>query len=137
MVKLNKPAIDVGIVTDNEQVMIAFYTEFLGLPLVDETQLGAVGRIFKIQCGESLIKLFRPAAGIPRKNASRGYLNDSGLRYLTIHVADLNAIIAACKKNDVTVVTDIVEPRPGVKAALIADPDSNTLELMETEASDM
>lgn len=125
-------AIDLGIVTANEAKMRDFYGRVLGLVLVGEVPIGDTGRILKLQCGGSIIKLFVLGEPPNSDTPASDYLGATGLRYFTIHIANLRDTVAACRVEDVPIVNDVVEPRPGVLAALIADPDGNTVELMET-----
>lgn len=124
--------IDLGIVTINETAMRNFYQRLLGLPEVGVVPIGKTGRIIKLQCGNSIIKLFVLADPPKSDVAASHYLAATGLRYFTIHIANLRESVEACRAQGVVIVNDIVEPRPGVLAALIADPDGNTVELMET-----
>ncbi|MBC2778973.1 VOC family protein [Parasphingopyxis marina] len=125
-------AIDIGIVTVNEAAMRSFYEELLGLPVVGEVPTGA-DRIVKLQCGSSAIKLYVLAAQPEAGSGAGHYLAATGIRYFTIPVRNLRATVETCREAGVSVVTDVVEPRPGLIAALIADPDGNTIELMETQ----
>jgi catechol 2,3-dioxygenase-like lactoylglutathione lyase family enzyme len=130
--RVAQDAIDLGIVTTNEAKMRDFYERVLGLAIAADVPISNMGRIVKLQCGGSVIKLFvleePPESGTPASH----YLGATGLRYFTVHIANLRDSIAACRVEGVPIVNDIVEPRPGVLAALIADPDGNTIELMET-----
>jgi glyoxylase I family protein len=132
MIRIAKSAIDMGIVTRDAAPMVDFYHGLLGLPLAGEIQIPGTGRIVRLQCGDSVIKLFvldrAPCADRP----ADGYLSTSGLRYFTITIGNIRETIEACRRAGVGIVTDIVQPRPGLLAAMIADPDGNTIELMET-----
>jgi len=131
--KITRDSIDLGIVTTNEAAMRAFYQQLLGLEEVGEVPIGKTGRIIKLQCGSSIIKLF-VLAELPQNDAAAShYLAATGLRYFTIYIGNLRETVEACRAQGVVIVNDIVEPRPGMLAALITDPDGNTVELMETE----
>ena len=130
--KIARDSIDLGIVTTNEPAMREFYQQLLGLEDIGEVSIGKIGRIIKLQCGMSTIKLF-VLTEPPEADAAAGhYLAATGLRYFTIHIGNLRETVEACRAQGVVIVNDIVEPRHGVLAALIADPDGNTVELMET-----
>ncbi|WP_417593195.1 VOC family protein [Parasphingorhabdus sp.] len=130
--KIVRDSIDLGIVTANESAMREFYQELLGLEEVGEVPIEKVGRIIKLQCGTSVIKLFVLNDPPQADAAANHYLAVTGLRYFTIHIGNLRQVIEECRVKGVNIVNDIVEPRPGVMAALIADPDGNTVELMES-----
>lgn len=130
--KVKDESVDIGIVTTNEAAMRGFYEQLLGLPEVGEVPIGDTGRIVKLQCGGSVIKLFVLAEPPQGDSDSGHYLAATGLRYFTIPVGNLRESVDMCRAAGVVIVNDVVEPRPGLLAALIADPDGNTVELMET-----
>lgn len=130
--KVKDEAVDIGIVTTNEAAMRDFYEGLLGLPPVGEVPIGDTGRIVKLQCGGSIIKLFVLSEAPQDGSGSGHYLAATGLRYFTIPVGNLRESVDMCRAAGAVIVNDVVEPRPGLLAALIADPDGNTVELMET-----
>jgi catechol 2,3-dioxygenase-like lactoylglutathione lyase family enzyme len=123
-------SIDVGIVTTNEEAMIGFYNGVLGLPLAGGTTLPDGARIRRISCGRSVLRLYIPPAPVqPRPGEDWSAV--AGLRYWAIRIDNLAAVVDDCRREGATIVQDVVEPRPGVSAALIADPDGNVIELMQ------
>lgn len=129
--KLRKPALDLGIVTVNAEAMLHFYADTLGLPSAGEVPIAGVGTLRKLQCGDSLIKLLilaQPPAG---QCGRGGYAAATGYRYCTLTIEDLDVVVARCRAAGCTIAVDIVSPRPGLRAAMIEDPDGNTVELME------
>ena len=130
--KIARDSIDLGVVTTNGPALREFYQQLLGLEEVGEVSIGKAGRIIKLQCGTSIIKLFILTEPPEADAAASHYLAATGMRYFTIHISNLRETVEACRTKGVVIVNDIVEPRPGVLAALISDPDGNTIELMET-----
>jgi catechol 2,3-dioxygenase-like lactoylglutathione lyase family enzyme len=131
MIAPTDAGLDIGVVTANPEAMLAFYRDLLGLPVAGEVVIPGGGRIVKLRCGASHFKLFvpdRPPAPAPAGGAFHAH---AGLRYATIPLGNIEAVVAACAARGVRVITPVVQPRPGVLAALIADPDGNTLELMQ------
>ena len=123
-------SIDVGIVTTNEDAMIGFYNGILGLPMAGEAMLPNGARIRRISCGQSVLRLYIPPATVePRPDEHWSAV--AGLRYWAMRIDNLAAVVDDCRREGATIVQDIVEPRPGVSAALIADPDGNVIELMQ------
>lgn len=130
-VQLQKNALDLGIVTCNETAMWAFYCEVLGLPPAGDVVLAGVGRVRKLQCGDSVIKMFVPSKP-PAESASRGgYAAASGYRYCSLTVRNLDEIVGACRDAGHRVAVPPVELRPGTFVAMVEDPDGNTIELFE------
>jgi catechol 2,3-dioxygenase-like lactoylglutathione lyase family enzyme len=145
---LQKNAVDLGIVTCNEDAMLRFYRDTLELPLVGEVPVQGVGVIKKIQCGDSVIKLLvlaQPPANTLSKNdgpkndgaqnngAENGGVNfaaATGFRYCTFTVQNLAAVVDRCRAGGYRIAVEIVSPRPGLSAAMVQDPDGNTIELM-------
>jgi catechol 2,3-dioxygenase-like lactoylglutathione lyase family enzyme len=128
--ELNRRALDLGIVTADAPAMLAFYCDTLGLTLVAEVPIPG-GVVKKLQCGDSYIKML--VLEEPPKNALHrgGYAGATGYRYCALSVRNLDAVVAACRAAGYRVVVDVRELRPGVKVALVEDPDGNTLEFMQ------
>lgn len=128
---LSETGIDVGIVTLEPQRMLGFYRDLLGLaPAGDVTVPG--GRIIRLRHGASLLKLFVPERPPPEQPPAPKFLARSGLHYVTIKVDDIRPLLDACARTGLPVLVPLVQPRPGLLAAIVADPDGNPVELMQT-----
>jgi catechol 2,3-dioxygenase-like lactoylglutathione lyase family enzyme len=131
---LQKQALDIGIVTSNEVAMLGFYRDTLELPLIGEVPVQGVGIIKKIQCGDSIIKLLvltqPPASDAGAEGNRGGFTGATGFRYCTITVLNLQAVVDRCRAGGHRISVEIVSPRPGLSAAMVQDPDGNTIELM-------
>ena len=53
--------------------------------------------------------------------------------YLTIPVSNIGELVAACGKAGRTVVVPEQEVRPGTRMAIVADPDGNWVEFLQTD----
>ena len=129
-IKLERQAIDLGIVTSNEDNMLKFYRDTLGLDEVAEIPFPGLGTIKKLSCGDSFIKLLilnQPAEKPPCKD---GFTAAEGFRYCAITVTNLDELVADCREADYKIVVDISKLRPGVRVAMVEDPDGNTIEFM-------
>lgn len=133
-VHLQKRALDLGIVTRNESAMWEFYSGLLGLPSAGEVTIPGVGRIRKLQCGESLIKMLVPVVPPPVEVQRGGYAAATGYRYCTLSVSGLTDLVAGCRKAGHVISVEPRELRPGTWAAMVEDPDGNTVELFETRS---
>ncbi len=128
--KLAKDSIDLGVVISDPARSLAFYRDMLGMKDEGEMEVRG-GRMYRLRCGASLIKLVkmdrepegRPVGGGP----GRGF----GLRYFTIHVDDLRALVAQLEGNGVKLLVPPAENRPGVLMAMVNDPDGNIVEFLQ------
>lgn len=123
--------IDVGIITLEAGRLLGFYRDLLGLePAGDVTIPG--GRIFRLRHGASLLKLFVPDQPPPEQPPAPKFLARSGLHYVTIRVGNIRPLLDACVRTGIPVLVPLVQPRPDLLAAIVADPDGNPVELMQT-----
>ena len=127
---ITKAAIDLGIVTTNGDAMLAFYRDLLGLVYKGQMPMPGGGTMHRLLCGDSLIKLV-VAASLPAAAAPGGIQGASGYRYWTITVSNLTETVKACSDAGVTVVWTEREIRPGVRIAMVADPDGNWVEFLQ------
>lgn len=124
------PALDVGVVTADAGPLLAFYRDALGLVPDGEIPFPGLGVLHRLRCGRSALKILAlespPAARAP----CGGFAAATGFRYCTLHVADLDAVVAACRSGGHPVTVDVRPLRPGVRVAMVEDPDGNAVELM-------
>jgi len=127
-----KGAIDIGIVTNNIDAMMVFYRDTLGLEFEGTIPMPGGGQMNRFKVGESVIKVIetdpKPAAQAP----PGGIRGATGYRYWTITVGNLQACVDKAKTAGSTVIVSAKEVRPGITIAIIADPDGNWVELLET-----
>ena len=128
---ISKPSIDLGIVTTNGEAMLAFYRDLLGLKLQGQMPMpGGKGTMHRLLCGDSLIKLVvmpeLPAPAVPG-----GIGGGAGYRYWTITVSNLSEMVAACTAAGTPVVWSEREIRPGIRIAMVSDPDGNWVEFLQ------
>lgn len=132
-IALKKNSIDLGIITTNGPAMLAFYRDTLGLKYEKEIPMPVgPGVMHRMYCGETLIKLVVvPSA--PAKAAPGGIGGGTGYRYWTITVTNLDAITEACEKAGSKIAIAPKEIRPGVRIAMVEDPDGNWVEFLSIE----
>jgi predicted enzyme related to lactoylglutathione lyase len=128
---LSKPVVDFGIVTTNPDRMTEFYGTTMGLPQLDPIQMDGFS-ISRFQLGDTVLKVLVYDAE-PTATAAIGGIGDgTGIRYLTISVANLSELLEACRTSDTgSVVDEPVEVRPGAWIAFVTDPDGNIIELVQ------
>jgi catechol 2,3-dioxygenase-like lactoylglutathione lyase family enzyme len=128
--ELAVPALDLGVVTADAERTLAFYRDTLGLVPDGELPFPGLGVLHRLRCGQSTLKILAleraPEACAPRG----GFSAATGFRYCTLHVANLDAVVAACRERGYAVPVDVRPLRPGVRVAMVEDPDGNAVELM-------
>ena len=123
-------AIDLGIVTANADAMVGFYRDLLGFEEEPSTPFPMGGTMYRLWCGDSLIKIVAPD-NPPSTQAPSGAIADAtGYRYWTIRVNNVEEVMAKCGAAGVQIVVPMREARPGVTIAIVADPDGNLLEFV-------
>lgn len=129
--QLTKDSIDLGIIVSDGPKALAFYRDTLGFEHVADTPMGGGGTMHRLMCGTSLIKVISgttPPAKAPPGGIGGGY----GYRYWTISVSNLDELAAACEAAGYTVAVAPREIRPGVRIAMVEDPDGNWVEFLES-----
>ena len=131
-VELTKQAIDLGIVTNDGAAALQFYRDTLGFRHEADMPMPMGGTMHRLWCGESLIKIVvldKPPADAAPPGGLQGA---TGYRYWTISVSNLGDLVAACKAAGYKVPVPETEIRPGVKIAMVEDPDGNWVELLSS-----
>ncbi len=131
-IELNKDSIDLGIVTRNGDAMLAFYRDVLGFDYEGEMQMPGGGVMQRLHCGTSLIKIVTPGNLSDAEAAGGGIAGATGYRYWTISVTNLDDLAKECQDAGRPVPVAPTEIRPGVRIAMVEDPDGNWVEFLET-----
>jgi catechol 2,3-dioxygenase-like lactoylglutathione lyase family enzyme len=129
-VNLKKEAIDLGIITNNAEAMVAFYRDVLGLKELPPLTLPGM-RIEQFACGESTVKIVTMKRPVTNECAPGGLSGATGMRYFTMWVANLAEIVAACEAAQATIAVPIAEIAPGTTIAIVEDPDGNWVEFVQ------
>lgn len=128
-----KPAIDIGIVTNNLDSMMTFYRDVLGLEFEATIPMPGGGQMNRFKVGDSVIKVIETDPKPPAEAAPGGIRGATGYRYWTITVSNLAACVAKADAAGHKIVVPAKEVRPGVTIAIIADPDGNWVELLQND----
>ena len=132
--ELAQPHIDVGIVTNDREGALAFWNGLLGFPVEGEVSFPGL-TIVRLKVGNAILRLCIPDTEVMRKAESGAFDAETGLRYLTLAIGNLDAVVAAAQAAGYPVPVEPREIRPGVRAAQIQDGQGVTVELMETAAA--
>ncbi|MBU2644245.1 VOC family protein [bacterium] len=131
---ITKDSIDLGIVTRNVDKALAFYRDTLGLKPAGEMPMSGGGKMVRLACGTSVIKLVVNGRD-PKATAPPGGIGGAtGYRYWTISIDNIADAVKACDEAGYKVAVPITEIRPGIRIAMIEDPDGNWVELLQVEA---
>jgi len=130
-IALTKNSIDLGINTNNGPAMLAFYRDLLGLKYMGEMGMPGGGVMHRMMCGDSMIKLrVMPETPALQPATPGGIQNAAGFRYWTMTISNLSEMVRACTDAGTPVVVPEREFRPGVRIAIVTDPDGNWVEFL-------
>lgn len=122
----------VGIVPRDVEASKRFYCDVIGLSY-DGGRPIIKGRTLHFFAGHGgTLKLLElpDELGQPSEHAASGELSDAlGIRWITFDVDDLDGI--ATRADGSPVQMPVTELRPGLRVAIIEDPDGNAIELVE------
>lgn len=133
MIQLTSNAIDLGIVTSNPDAMVAFYRDLLGFREEPSTPFPMGGTMYRLWCGESLIKIVAPDPAPQNSSPPGPIAQATGYRYWTMRVDNPEEIVAKLEQAGVNIVVPLREARPGVTICMVEDPDGNWVEFVRYE----
>lgn len=129
VIRLKKTSIDVGMVIRDPEASLAFYRDTLGFELTGEMPMPGVGTMYRMRCGDALVKLIHTGKDLPSPPKG-GLMDGLGYRYFTIHVENLAEITDRCRQAGYAVPIANTVIREGVTITLVADPDGNLVEFL-------
>jgi lactoylglutathione lyase len=103
---------------------LEFYRDVVGCRILGRLRLPQ-GELVSLAFGNSVIKLLAWDE-TPRHRNPAGVA--VGLRYLTFHVRDPDAAVAACEAAGVVVIKSAYQFSPAIRNAIVEDPDGNIVE---------
>src|SRR4051812_37902425 len=95
-VELKKDSIDLGIVVKDITAALAFYVDTLGFVPAGTMDVPGGGTMHRLFCGTSAIKLLDPVSPPPAAAPPGSIQEATGLRYWTISVTNIEALVAEC-----------------------------------------
>ena len=131
LAKLDKDAIDLGIVVRDADASLRFYRDLLGFPVEGEVALPGGGVMHRLLCGGSVIKLVKPGKPPAAEAPGGGLQGATGYRYWTLRVTNLDEIGKALEEAGCNLPIKPMEFRPGVRICMVEDPDGNWVEFAE------
>ena len=130
MMKSAREALDLGIFVSDINSSLKFYQETLGLVKVGETKL-PLGMMHRLSYGNSFFKLIDPKT-VPPKGPT-GLDKQLGFRYVTFPVTNIAEICETLKEKGVAFAIPETELMPGVRIAMVEDPDGNIVEFVQRD----
>ncbi|MSQ21299.1 MAG: VOC family protein [Betaproteobacteria bacterium] len=143
--KMTAP-LEVGICVADLARAMAFYEGVLALKKISAIDLNEHGsqmsglgtsgyRVVRLQTsyGER-IKLVCPIGPPERPGPAATPSSRTGLAYVTFLVDDIDAMVKCCERAGSASVKGIVELRPGVRMALVPDPEGNFIEFAQYDS---
>jgi catechol 2,3-dioxygenase-like lactoylglutathione lyase family enzyme len=128
MMKPAKNSLDLGIIASDIKASLDFYQNTLGLTFVGTMPLW-FGTMHRLRFGESDFKLIEPKE-VPPKGAI-GLELQVGFRYVTFVITNLSELCGKLKAKGVEFTVPERDMRPGVRIAMVKDPDGNIVEFVE------
>jgi catechol 2,3-dioxygenase-like lactoylglutathione lyase family enzyme len=128
MMKPAKNSLDLGVIASDIKASLNFYQNLLGLEFVGTMPLW-FGTMHRLRFGESDFKLIEPKEVPP--GGAIGLEKQRGFRYVTFVIENLSQLCAELKKSGVEFTVPEREIRPGVRIAMVKDPDGNIVEFVE------
>ncbi len=122
-------SVDVGLVSGDDR-LVDFYVEAMGATRL-EPRVFPFATVHRLACGPITLKVMVPAERPAAPAVAGDFYDIAGLRYLTFWVDDLDALAGRWAAAGGSVVTPAAELRPGVRFALLADPDGNAVEALQ------
>jgi catechol 2,3-dioxygenase-like lactoylglutathione lyase family enzyme len=130
-VKLTKDSFDLGIVVADIEASLAFYRDFLGLPFQRKMPMSKTTTLHFLAAGTGAIKLWEVTE--PPAPVAKGWPLEAapGYRYITLSISNLDEVVDAASAAGIEIRVPATELMPGVKIAILADPDGNSVELLQ------
>jgi catechol 2,3-dioxygenase-like lactoylglutathione lyase family enzyme len=131
MTGFTSAGVDVGIVVRDGEAAMRFYRDVLGCKHEGDNPFPYGGTMHRLLAGESMIKIVVPDPAPPADAAGGGIQGATGVRYITFSVADLDGLLRDCERSGAPIVRPATEMAPGVRIAIVRDPEGNLVEFLE------
>ena len=125
--------IDIGIVVRDIDATLPFYRDALGLKQIADFDLPGGTHMWQLAVGDCVVKLVKHAKTPDAANPPGGSNGGTGLRYWTMGVDDIDAAVAKCTAAGAPIPLPVLQLAPGIRIAMIEDPEGNVVEFLETK----
>jgi catechol 2,3-dioxygenase-like lactoylglutathione lyase family enzyme len=128
MMERAKESLDLGILVSDIKSSLNFYQNILGLEFIEERSVW-FGTMYRLRFGTSDFKLIVPNI-LPPKGPI-GLESQLGFRYVTFVIKNLSEFCKELQDRKIDFVVPEKELRPGVRIAMVKDPDGNIVEFVQ------
>lgn len=128
MLRPAKDSLDIGILVSNIEASLNFCQNLLGLEFIEKRSIW-FGTMYRLRFGNSDFKLIDPNSK-PAKGPM-GLEGQLGFRYVTFMINNLSELCLKLRSQGIPFVIPEKEIRPGVRIAMVEDPDGNIVEFVE------
>lgn len=127
-----KDSVDLGIIIRDWAATRRFYCEVLGLEhTADMVMPIGNGTMHRVQAGSVTLKFSEYPEPRAAANPAGGPVAAYGVRYFTFWIDNLEDTVGALGDAGYEVTVPITEVRPGVRIAMVIDPDGNWVEFLQ------
>ncbi len=128
MMEPAKESLDLGILVSDINASLKFYQDILGLKFIEKIPVW-FGTMYRLRFGSSDFKLIDPKNKPPKGPV--GLDVQFGFRYVTFVIKNISKVCEELKKKGIEFEIPEKELRPGVRIAMVRDPDGNIVEFVE------
>lgn len=130
--ELAVPRLDVGLVANDRQAALAFWSEMLGFPQLGEISFPGM-TVIRLGVGDAVLRIVVPDQPVEALAHQGGFMRQTGLRYITLQVRNLEDICALAQERGYPLAHAPREIRPGTWVAQIEDGAGTTVELQQVD----
>ena len=129
---MNASGLQVGLVPADLQRSLTFYRDVLQLPQGDTIPLGDGMALHIFNVGDAIVKVIEQPT-VPATAPSAPRFEMTGMRWFTFYLdpGDIDTAMDRCAKAGATIEMPLTEIRAGLRVSIVADPDGNSVELVE------
>jgi catechol 2,3-dioxygenase-like lactoylglutathione lyase family enzyme len=128
MMEPAKDSLDLGMIVGDIGASLKFYQDLLGLKFIEKIPVW-FGTMYRLRFGSSDFKLIVPRTPPPRGPV--GLEAQIGYRYVTFLIKNLTTVCSMLAEKGIAFEIPEKEIRPGVRIAMVRDPDGNIVEFVE------
>jgi catechol 2,3-dioxygenase-like lactoylglutathione lyase family enzyme len=123
-----KDSVDLCIVVRDISESLDFYQATLGLEKTQEVET-PYGKVHRLRFGTSLVKLMDPKQVPPA--GPIGLEKQLGIRFMSFAIRNLSGVCTALKEKGMEFTIPETQVLPGLRVAMVKDPDGNIIEFVE------